>query len=225
MIPGRPPVPPLRWARWPVALLHAALAFLSACEAMMIEPPVARPGVLDAPFAVSNFFTPSGHMGDGARAGFLRMDVHNAGCLDRPEAAVGDCYRFVYRPGDNRWAGAYWVYPANNWGSRAGRRVDGPRFKQVRLMAASETPDLVVNFIVGGIADPTLPNRDLVSAATSERLGPTWKLIQIDISGQEFERVIGALAWSVAYPQDWNGEDPVVIYLDDIVWDTEPVEP
>jgi hypothetical protein len=50
-------------------------------------------------------------------------------------------------------------------------------------------------------------------------------LIQLDISEQEFERVIGALAWSVAYPPNANGEDPIVIYLDDIVWDTEPVEP
>jgi hypothetical protein len=213
-------------ARWSVALLHFLLVYLSGCEAigpLDPAPEVGRTGPLQTRFAVSNFFTPSGHMGDGERPGQLRMDVQSAACLPRPEAAAGDCYRFVYHPGDKQWAGVYWVYPANNWGSRAGRRVDGQRFKQVRLQAASDTPDLVVNFIIGGIADPTLPNRDRVSAATSERLGRDWKLIRLDISGQDFDRVVGALAWSLAYPQDWNGRDPVVLYLDDIVWDTDPV--
>jgi hypothetical protein len=203
--------------------LLLVLAAALGCEAIDPRPPVSHAGTLDDRFAVSNFFTPSGHMGDGERAGRLQMDIQSPACLPRPEGAAGDCYRFVYHPGDKQWAGVYWVYPANNWGSRAGRRVDGTRFKQVRLQAASATPDLVVNFIVGGIADPTLPNRDRVSAATSERLGPDWKLIRLDIAGQDFDRVVGALAWSLAYPQDWNGRDPVVLYLDDIVWDTDPV--
>ena len=207
--------------RWLHAAAYGLVVLLVGCEALELRPPVSRPGPLDGPFAVSNFFTPSGHMGDGERAGHIRMDVQNDACLARPEDAAGDCYRFVYRPGAKDWAGVYWVYPANNWGSRAGRQVRGERFRQVRLQAASDTPDLPVNFVVGGIADPTLPNRDRVSAATSVRLGTDWQIIRLDISGQEFDSVVGALAWSLAYPQGWDRSEPVVLYLDDIVWDTE----
>jgi hypothetical protein len=208
------------------ALLGAmvgAVAVAAGCEMVDLRPTPSDPGPLGEPFAVSNFFTPSGYMGDGERLGQLNADVQNDRCKQRPPGAVGDCYRFVYLPGAKQWAGVYWVFPANNWGSRAGRRVDGARFKQVRLQAASATPDLVVNFFVGRINDPTLPNRDRVSGSTGLRLGTAWTTIRIDIAGQQFERVIGALAWSLPYPTDWDGKQPVELYLDDIVWDTEPV--
>jgi hypothetical protein len=207
-------------------LTTLALGWLAgACGLPDLTPQVSQPGALEAPFAVSNFFSPSGYMGDGERAGFLKADVLGGGCKARLPQAVGDCYRFTYRPDAKRWVGVYWVYPANNWGTRAGRRVEGKRFKEVRLQAASETPDLLINFLVGGIKDPLLPNRDRVSAVESVRLGTDWQTIRLDISGQEFDNVIGALAWSLPYPQDWDGDKPVVLYLDDIVWDTESSAP
>lgn len=211
--------------RPPTRVLALVALAATACEAFDLTPKVAHPGPLEAPFAVSNFFTPSGHMGDGERAGHLEVEVSNRHCLPRLPDAVGDCYRFVYRPGAKGWAGVYWVYPANNWGSRAGRRLEGAAFKQVHLVAASATPDLPINFVVGGIADPTLPYRDRVSATTSLRIGPDWQPIHLDISGQDFDQLIGALAWSLAYPKEWDGVEPVVIYLDDIVWDTDPLPP
>ncbi len=203
-----------------LATVAAPLA-LAACDFPALTPPVARPGALDAPFAVSNFFTPSGYMGDGEKLGNLEVDVLSAACKERPPAAVGDCYRFTYHPQDKRWVGVYWVYPANNWGSRAGRNIAGQKFKEVRLKAASATPDLLVKFLVGGINDSSLPHSDRVAGLDVVRLGTEWKTIRIDISGQEFDRVIGALAWALAYPEDWDGKDPVVLFIDDIVWDTE----
>ena len=199
----------------------AAALLLGGCELIDLHPQVSQPGQLDRPFAVSNFFTPSGYMGDGARLGQLKADVLNETCKTRPPGATGDCYRFIYYPSASMWAGVYWVYPANNWGSRAGRLIAGPRFKRVRLQAASATPDLLINFLVGGINDPTLPNRDRVSAVTSLRLGTDWQTVTLDVSDQDFDHVIGALAWSLPYPEGWDGERPVVFYLDDVVWDTE----
>jgi hypothetical protein len=203
------------------SLLAGLLTLAAGCEAVDLTPKVSQPGMLDQPFAVSNFFTPSGYMGDGARLGQLQADVANDACKERPPGAVGDCYRFIYYPSDSMWAGVYWVYPANNWGSRAGRLVAGPKFKQVRLQAASATPDLLINFLVGGINDPILPNRDRVSASTSVRLGTAWQTITLDVSGQDFDQLIGALAWSLPYPEDWDGLQPVLFYLDDIIWDTD----
>jgi hypothetical protein len=213
----------LALSRWLHAAAYGLFVFMAGCEALELRPQVGSPGTLEDPFAVSNFFTPSGHMGDGELAGHIKMNVQNAACRERPPEASGDCYRFLYTPGVKDWAGVYWVYPANNWGSRAGRQVAGERFKQVRLQAASDTDDLPVSFVVGGIADPTLPNRDRVSATTSVRIGRDWQTIRLDIAGQDFDRVVGALAWSLAYPQGWDRTQPVVLYLDDIVWDTDPV--
>jgi hypothetical protein len=203
----------------------AAVAAVSTAAAACgpLDAPVSQAGPLERSFAVSNFFTPSGYMGDGEQPGRVSVDVLNERCRPRLPDAAGDCYRFSYQPGDKLWAGVYWVYPANNWGSRSGRRVAGEKFKQVRLLAASETPDLLINFVVGGIRDVFLPYRDLLKAATTLRLGREWQIVRLDISGQEFDRVIGALAWSVPYPEQWDGVKPVVIYLDDIVWDIEPV--
>lgn len=83
------------------------------------------------PFAVSDFFTPSGHMGDGAKAGFITMNVGNDACKTRTGGERGKCYDFDYRPGSNLWAGAYWVFPSNNWGTRNGRRFKPWRYEVV----------------------------------------------------------------------------------------------
>jgi hypothetical protein len=86
----------------------------------------AKAGPIVGPFLVSNFFTPSGFMGDGAVPGRLTVDINRQCRTPRPVGAQGDCYRFVYRPGDVKWAGAFWVSPANNWGTEPGRDVIGP---------------------------------------------------------------------------------------------------
>lgn len=96
---------------------------LAACGPVDGRDEVAALGPLESPyFAVSDFFTPSGQMGDGAKAGFITMNTQRS-CGVR-----GMCYGFDYKPGTNLWAGVYWVYPSNNWGSRNGRRFKPWRF-------------------------------------------------------------------------------------------------
>jgi len=85
----------------------------------------AKSGPIVGPFLVSNFYTPSGLMGDGATPDRVTVDI-NKNCKDRLKDAQGDCYRFTYVPGTVHWAGAFWSFPANNWGSTRGRPVIGP---------------------------------------------------------------------------------------------------
>ncbi|MDX2021364.1 MAG: hypothetical protein SF187_14075 [Deltaproteobacteria bacterium] len=198
-----------------VPLLAAGVCACGADEALTR---VNHPGPLDETFAVSSFFTPSGYMGDGENLGLLNGKV-NEGCKARPTGAQGDCYVFEYRVGALGWAGVYWVYPANNWGSRPGRKVQGAGFKNVRLKAAVDPPGTTVNFVVGGIADPLLPHRDRVSATTSVKLSKDWTDVELDIAGQDFSEVIGALAWSMAYPTALGDRGVARVYLDDVVWD------
>lgn len=86
----------------------------------------AQSGPIKGAFLVSNYFTPSGLMGDGAIPDRVTVDI-NQNCKKRLPGAQGDCYRFTYFPGDVHWAGAFWSYPANNWGSTRGRQVMGPK--------------------------------------------------------------------------------------------------
>jgi hypothetical protein len=122
-------------------------------------------GPVVGPFVVSNFFVPSGLMGEGSIPDQLTVDI-NTNCRPRPAGAQGDCYRFTWHVNNTfKWAGAYWVYPANSWGTVPGRelvgRIDyGPDpkggaeltgYQHVRFSAAIEDA-----------SDPTNPHKPLM---------------------------------------------------------------
>jgi hypothetical protein len=126
-------------------------------------------GPLTSTFAVSDYFTPSGFMGDGQYFGNL-VGTTNQDCkLPRPAAegvgaARGNCYKFTYYPNQidkDAWAGVFWVFPANSWGSTYGHAIDMTKFKRVSFFAAIEAPTPYTvdgspqpfNGLVGGI-DP-----------------------------------------------------------------------
>ena len=209
---------------------------VAACGPLDPNDAVKNPGPINGTFAVSDYFIPSGHMGDGQNLGYLHADT-NLDCKPRPPGVRGYCYDFTYlKIGPIKWAGVYWVYPANNWGSRAGRRVENSKaFKQVRFYAASDIPDLRVSFFYGGISDALLPNHDDISDFTAFDVSTEWRQFRMVLppEGLDFSRLIGAFGWSVAYPNGEAssknvypaGDRPFHIYLNDIVWDTEAPPP
>jgi hypothetical protein len=95
-------------------------------------------GPLNETFPVSDFFAPSGYMGDGEFFGKLNGTA-NEGCKPRVGLHRGNCYAFTYWPNDtdaDPWAGVFWVFPANSWGSTSGHAIDIARFKQISFWAA-----------------------------------------------------------------------------------------
>jgi hypothetical protein len=228
-------------------LLIAATACLLGCVAC--GPGTGTEGVevgpLQGRFYVSDEFSPSGHMGDGQNPGFITADI-NESCKERAPGAGGACYRYTYqpdlRPGANMWAGVYWVYPSNDWGTRPGRLLIPP-YKRVRFKAAADmrpdpsNPDTKptprVSFLVGGIgsnpADPQPYSDETIGhqqAIKNAYLTPEWQDLEIDLTTvvpTEPFHMISGFCWTVNYqpgvptPQS----PPTVIYLDDIVWDTE----
>jgi len=116
------------------------LAFASVgCMPQLNDP---DRGPLTQTFAVSDYFSPSGFMGDGEQLGLVTMEV-NQGCKDRPPGARGNCYHFRYYMDVSHnlhWAGVYWVFPSNSWGSRPGYAFRGSNFKQVHFYASIESP-------------------------------------------------------------------------------------
>lgn len=132
-------------------------------------------GPLTSTFAVSDYYTPSGFMGDGQYFGSL-VGTTNQNCKPRPQGARGNCYSFTYYPNTidkDPWAGVFWVFPANSWGSTYGHAIDASKFTRISFYAAVEgpTPWTVggstqkFNGIAGGIdpkgffSDPKRPNR------------------------------------------------------------------
>jgi hypothetical protein len=251
-------------------LLALRLALFGAVAAGGCLPQLNDPdrGPLTSTFAVSDYFTPSGFMGDGALEGFLTLDAagpNDPGCLQpRPAGARGNCYAFTYYAdpnGGNFWAGVYWVFPANSWGSRPGYAINSTNFKQLSFYAAvdSPTPDTkgggifsFFNGIAGGINGDNFygaaEHNDVIDAEGSyqigSKIGPEMKQYHIDLTNQSpATELVGAFAWSVDFPNDsctcslagHTAVDcksatgtltcpmPMKIYLDDIVWDTNPI--
>ena len=84
-----------RWRCWP-----PCVAYLSGCEA--IDPADRRQPGRAAGGARSRCPTsspPAATWATASARASCGMDVQSAACLPRPEAAAGDCYRFVYQPG------------------------------------------------------------------------------------------------------------------------------
>ncbi len=164
-----------------IAKITAALACSLALVACGPPDEASRTkaGPIVGPFVVSDFFTPSGLMGDGAVPGRVSEGIDENCKQPRPAGAQGDCYHFLYHIGDVKWAGAFWVYPSNSWGSVPGRALAPPLdlgpdgmggelhgYKRVRFWAAVDvmpTPP-ILHYFVGGIdgtvASPPRPYAD-----------------------------------------------------------------
>lgn len=119
----------------PQWLLVSCGVLSASCGPSDLAGNVDRPGPLSGDFAVSDHFTASGFMGDGETSGFLSVR-RDEGCPARPAGAEGSCFVFRYQPGESRWAGVYFQYPANNWGSQPGRDIAGS-YEKVRFSAAA----------------------------------------------------------------------------------------
>lgn len=171
-----------------ISLQHAAAALLVssltvACGASD-EADRAHAGPVKGPFVVSHHFTPSGLMGDGQIPDQLVMNINTPDCKKpRPPNAQGDCYHVLWNVKKaDVWAGAYWVFPSNNWGSVPGRQVIGPvnkgvdpvtgkqlwGYNKVRFYAAADRMPIKEPFFkywVGGVdgqrARPSQPYYDV----------------------------------------------------------------
>jgi hypothetical protein len=216
--------------------VFVVLTALHGCGPSKETDRIANPGPVSIPFAVSDYFSPSGDMGDGEHAGYVTTDIDEH-CIERPDGARGDCYRFTYSthsPSDLLWAGVYWAYPANNWGTRPGRRIDagspnGPVLPQVSFYAASDQDMLPLTFFVGGIQYPTqltgYPYQDKFQEHLSVNTTAQYQKYTIPLTpGDPYDSVIGGFGWVYGYPSgsDPLSLEPVVIYVDDIVWEWPP---
>jgi hypothetical protein len=203
------------------ACASGLLLSVAACAETTLDPTPGDPIVgLEVPFAVSGHFVPSGYMGDGADAEGIDAETELDACAPRPSGARGDCYRFVYEARDQLWGGVYWQFPQDNWGDWEGRKI-APGATQVAFYAAGGAGGEELTITIGGVRDPLLPHKDDLRVEQPVTLTTEMTRYTVPLSGQQFERVIGGFSWSASFPPETNAAlaEPLVIYLDDIVWE------
>ena len=172
------------------------------------------------PVTVSSVFIPSGYMGDGTTASSVDQlpqtltDSQTCGG-DRSPPAVGTCYTVTYTPvaGGAGWAGVYWQYPLNNWGSMPGAAIASGATK-VSVWAKGAAGGEVVTFVAGGISSAGMPYQDDFKVSTPVTLTTSWT--EYDIQLASYGQVLGGFAWSAAAPS--GGATTVQFSIDSIQW-------
>ncbi|HIE28042.1 TPA: hypothetical protein EYP66_12220 [Candidatus Poribacteria bacterium] len=161
---------------------------------------------LQAPIDVTAYYIPSGFMGDGEQ-----ITLNDAYREDPHSPPI--CTKITYKIGPKGWGGFYYQYPEHNWGDLPGYSIQGA--KKVTFWAKGLEGDEVVEFKAGGIRDFTKKHQDsfLVSLGRVA-LTRTWKQYEIDLSGQDLSKVIGAFVWVASRAANPKGH--LTFYLDDI---------
>lgn len=160
-------------------------------------------------------FVPSGWMGDIENIGLYECDRTNP---HSGEMAI----RASFSPtGTSSWGGIYWQYPENNWGTlEGGHNLTGASL--LSFWVRGKQGGEIVEFLVGGLGEPTDPFPDTIRPARSTGpivLSDTWQQVEISLTGADLSRVIGGFAWVAS--RCYNSE-PVTFYIDDILFDFDP---
>ena len=155
-----------------------------------------------------NHYVPSGFMPDGkclALDDAWQKDCHSGAVCIRIEYDI-ECSKE-----GAKWAGIYWLNPANNWGSqKGGFNLTG--VQKLTFWAKGENGDeRIEEFKVGGIMGE-YPDSD-TAVIGPVILTKEWKEYTIDLRGKDLSYMSGGFAWATNV--DVNPEK-CVFYLDDI---------
>jgi hypothetical protein len=159
-----------------------------------------------------NHFIPSGWMGDTG-------DLKYTGNWKTNCKSGKSCIQIRYS-GEKKqsagWAGIYWQYPANNWGTQKGG-FDLTGATSLNFWARGEKGGEIVEFKAGGIAGEY---PDTSSATTGPvELTKEWKQFTIDTSKEDMSYVNGGFCLVLAADTDPDG---ATIYIDEIVYNGKP---
>jgi hypothetical protein len=204
--------------RIPITLAALYLSFASGCATDFPDAVDAGGGGGDddgggdgtgptvLPFAVDDWYGPSGYMGDGETPGAIvdEMTCHE----ERPNTWLGRCHRYLWTPGDRLWAGVYWQYPDGNWGDLPG--LDLPAgASRVSFRAWGAAGGEVVSFMAGMMAVDGFEVSAMDVALTTEPQAYT-----IELGEAAYGKVVGGFGWVAR-----DSATPVRFSIDDIRWE------
>lgn len=159
---------------------------------------------------VNAFFYPSGWMGD---IGDIKLDTKSTDAFHSGPDAIKIQYS---GSGSEKkgWAGIYWLYPDNNWGTNPdGRDLRG--YSNVTFWARGASGDEKAEFKVGGVTGryPDSIKEPVTTGVVT--LTKEWHQYSIDLKGRDLSHVVGGFCWVTSITQNPKG---CTIYLDDMVY-------
>jgi len=114
--------------------------------------------------------------------------------IEKTEFQGKSCEKYTFSPfGAEGYAGVYYQYPPNNWGTQAGKDLSA--YNKITFYVCS--PDAAkVNFIAGGVSDETMEYKDSFKGVTGyQQLPANWEKVEIDLRNRDLSSVIGGFAW------------------------------
>ncbi len=139
-----------------------------------------------------NRFVPSGYMPTGE---CIKMDdAWRDNCHENTS-----CIKVVYDTGcslkSRRWAGVYWLNPADNWGDRkGGYNLTGAR-RLVFWARGEAGGERIAEFRLGGVGNGReYPDSDTASIGPVI-LSKEWKEYAIDLRDKDLTYISGGFAW------------------------------
>ena len=156
-----------------------------------------------------NRYIPSGYMPTGE---CIKMDDAWTQECEEGKTCVKVIYDVACSAKSRRWAGVYWLNPADNWGDRkGGYNLTGAQ--KLVFWAKGEKGDEQVEFKTGGIGvNREFPDSD-TAAIGPVILSKNWREYAIDLRDKDLSAISGGFAWVASV--DANAES-CVFYLDDI---------
>lgn len=155
-----------------------------------------------------NHYVPSGFMPDGEC--LILDDAWGQNCQSG-ETCIKVNYDVACSRQSQKWAGIYWLNPANNWGRRKGGfNLTGAQ-KLTFWARGEKGGEQIQEFTVGGISG-NYPDSDMAV------LGPVilsneWREYVVDLRGKDLSYISGGFAWSTS--EEVNAES-CVFYIDEI---------
>ncbi len=158
----------------------------------------------------SNRYVPSGYMPTGE---CIKMDDGWTQDCKEGKTCIKAVYDVACSAKSRRWAGVYWLNPADNWGDhKGGYNLTGAQ-KLVFWAKGDKGTEQIAEFKVGGIGI----NREFPDSDTAS-IGPVilskdWRQYSIDLRDKDLSYISGGFAWVAN--ADANAES-CVFYIDDI---------
>ncbi len=158
-----------------------------------------------------NHFVPSGFMPNGNCVAF--NDIYVKDCHSG-KTCIKTIYDVECSRKDQKWAGVYWLEPANNWGiNDGGFNLSGAQ-KLTFWAKGEKGGERIEEFKVGGITGD-YPDSD-VAVIGPVILSSEWKQYTIDLRAKDVSYISGGFSWATNV--DVNPET-CTFYLDDIIFE------
>ncbi len=157
----------------------------------------------------ANHYIPSGFMPNGKCLAFNDAWVDN--CHSGSSCIQID-YDVKCSRADQKWAGIYWLNPANNWGTRkGGYNLTGASYLTF-WARGDQGGEYIQEVTVGGV-EGKYPDSDKVIFGPII-LSKEWKHYKIDLRGKDLSYISGGFSW--ATDEESVNADDCVFYLDEI---------